>query len=205
MKTGDPGDSLYFIRHGAMRVEVEGNTVGLLGPGAVLGEMSLLKNVNRTATVIAEVLSEVYVLPNSCIKEIAENHPQIEDNLWCYAGKRFARDMLSGQEQYSAMSRYKMRSWLESAQLTFFHEMNTVQVTDVAILLDGAIRVSSDYTNWGETITTPIIIPRGSYAEIQPEAKLLFLGEMDLQHDLKLEFLRGGDHQHDTHDRKRVD
>jgi Cyclic nucleotide-binding domain len=50
---GDPGDSLYLVLDGVLAVTVDGNHVGDVGPGAVLGEHSILDASPRTATVTA--------------------------------------------------------------------------------------------------------------------------------------------------------
>jgi hypothetical protein len=50
---GDPGDSLYLVLDGVLAVAVDGNHVGDVGPGAVLGEHSVLDGSPRTATLTA--------------------------------------------------------------------------------------------------------------------------------------------------------
>jgi hypothetical protein len=50
---GDPGDSLYLVLDGILTVTVDGNPVGDVGPGAVLGEHSILDASPRTATLTA--------------------------------------------------------------------------------------------------------------------------------------------------------
>jgi NTE family protein len=57
MLEGDEATSLYLVQTGRLRVFVHrGETqvpVGVIGPGEVVGEMALLSDLNRSATVIA--------------------------------------------------------------------------------------------------------------------------------------------------------
>ena len=50
---GDPGDELYLLLDGVVRVDVDGKALAELGPGAVLGERALLESGQRTSTITA--------------------------------------------------------------------------------------------------------------------------------------------------------
>jgi hypothetical protein len=52
-RQGDPGDELYLVLDGVVRVDVDGQPLAELGPGAVLGERALLEDGLRTSTVTA--------------------------------------------------------------------------------------------------------------------------------------------------------
>jgi hypothetical protein len=50
---GDPGDDLFLLLDGVLAVEVDGEVLGQLGPGAVMGERALLEGGARTSTLRA--------------------------------------------------------------------------------------------------------------------------------------------------------
>ncbi len=59
---GEPGDRFYLIADGSLDVSRAGMTLAKLGPGDFVGEIALLRNVPRTATVIAAEPSSLRAL-----------------------------------------------------------------------------------------------------------------------------------------------
>lgn len=63
VKQGDPGDTLFLLLDGVVAVEVDGEVLAQLGPGAVLGERAVLEGGTRTSTVRAETRCRVALVP----------------------------------------------------------------------------------------------------------------------------------------------
>ena len=62
MRAGEPGDLYYAIADGTLSVSVEGAKVRDLGRGDGFGELALLADVPRTATVTATSDVRLYAL-----------------------------------------------------------------------------------------------------------------------------------------------
>jgi CRP-like cAMP-binding protein len=67
VKQGEPGDELFLLFDGVLAVEVDGQVITEVGPGAILGEMALLQGGRRTATLRAVTPCRVAVLPGGRI------------------------------------------------------------------------------------------------------------------------------------------
>jgi MFS family permease len=62
VRQGEPGDRFYLIKDGALDVYVDGELVQSLAPGDSFGEIALLRDVPRTATVKARTEVVLYAL-----------------------------------------------------------------------------------------------------------------------------------------------
>ncbi len=62
VEQGAPGNELYLLIDGVLTVHVDGDEVGELGPGAIVGELALLEGGVRTATLTARTKCRVAVI-----------------------------------------------------------------------------------------------------------------------------------------------
>jgi hypothetical protein len=56
---GDEGNELYLLLDGVLAVEIDGDTVAEIGPGAILGERAIVEGGKRTATLRAVTPAKV--------------------------------------------------------------------------------------------------------------------------------------------------
>jgi hypothetical protein len=63
VEQGSEGDELFLLLDGVLRVEVDGEPLAEVGPGAILGERAVLEGGRRTATLRAATAAKLAVVP----------------------------------------------------------------------------------------------------------------------------------------------
>ena len=79
IEQGQPGEALYLILDGMLEVDVDGEPVAELGPGALVGERAILETGRATATVTAKTPVRAARIPAEVIdrtelEKVAEGH-----------------------------------------------------------------------------------------------------------------------------------
>ena len=74
---GEGGLMFFVVESGEATVEVHGEEVGKLGPGAAFGEIALIDRRPRTATVTARSDLRTYGLPVFVFRPFVEARPQV--------------------------------------------------------------------------------------------------------------------------------
>ena len=78
---GDPGDAFFLILDGKATVIQDGEQVADVGPGAWFGELALLDDRPRSATVVAQGPITVAVLGVRMFRTILREFPDISELL----------------------------------------------------------------------------------------------------------------------------
>ncbi|MFS8110383.1 cation:proton antiporter [Rhizobium jaguaris] len=76
IRTGDRGDSMYFIASGAVEVQLEDDEIPLRA-GSFFGEMALLTGARRTADVVAVDFCQFLVLERRDFNLFMSRHPRL--------------------------------------------------------------------------------------------------------------------------------
>jgi CRP-like cAMP-binding protein len=74
---GASGYSFYVLRDGAAIVTIDGIEVRTLGPGDFFGELALLGDGRRTATVTTASASQVLVLFGTEFRQLQREYPEM--------------------------------------------------------------------------------------------------------------------------------
>lgn len=98
VREGELGSTFYIVKNGSVLVTTLQNgsevvELATLGPGAFFGEVSVLKHVPRTATVVAKNDVEVYEFRQDEALNLLEQYPDFRANLDALILKR-SRDTI---------------------------------------------------------------------------------------------------------------
>src|SRR6266403_2683202 len=79
---GDPGDALFGVRRGQIRIETGASdgsrlTLNFLGPGDLFGEVAVLDGQSRTADASAGEPTELFVLRREDFLSFLEREPRV--------------------------------------------------------------------------------------------------------------------------------
>ena len=80
-KQGDLGDEFFVIESGSAEVARDGEVINELGPGDFFGEMALLKDDRRNATVTATTPMELIVMTRSSFRSIDRAMPELHKSV----------------------------------------------------------------------------------------------------------------------------
>lgn len=85
---GDIGREFMIIVKGSASVKRNGQRVAILGPGDFFGELALLANVPRTATVVSETDMTVHALNSAEFLTLMDQSPTIARKITAAVAKR---------------------------------------------------------------------------------------------------------------------
>ena len=98
---GLAGSDFFVVVVGRAAVLVDGWRVATLGPGDFFGEMAILGDGMRTASVKAETPLHCLVLPNGKLEQLILDHPRLASNMLHTVVGRWAEQ--SGRRQPPAV------------------------------------------------------------------------------------------------------
>jgi CRP/FNR family cyclic AMP-dependent transcriptional regulator len=77
-KEGDIGREFFVIVEGEVEVERGGKSLAIRGNGDFIGEIALLEQIPRTATVTAKTPLRVFVLTDKDFRDLVKESPAVE-------------------------------------------------------------------------------------------------------------------------------
>lgn len=89
-----PADKAYLIVDGDVSIRKAGAEVARLGPGDVIGEVSIVKHKLRTASVVSLTPLEVIHFTRESLEELIEKVPAFGDAIRATAAERLGTDRL---------------------------------------------------------------------------------------------------------------
>jgi CRP/FNR family cyclic AMP-dependent transcriptional regulator len=89
-REGEVGQEFFVILEGEVDVKRRGKKLGTRGPGDFIGEIALLEDIERTATVTAKTPLHVFVLTRPAFQHLVNEHPAVESKVMRTLARRLA-------------------------------------------------------------------------------------------------------------------
>ena len=155
MKQGGEGDGMIVITRGSVKVSIGDIVVDIMGRGAVIGEMSVLAGVPRTANVVSDSSVTALWLTTESMQAIMAESPELSGSLWKTAAMRFAENLIGTKSPYNAWDQMRLRRWLNAGDVTAPADGESINLYGkVGILVDGQASASAT----AEPITAPALL-----------------------------------------------
>jgi CRP/FNR family cyclic AMP-dependent transcriptional regulator len=77
-KEGDTGQEFFVLVEGKVEVKAKGKSLGERGGGDFIGEIALLEDTKRTATVTAKTPLRLFVLTRQDFRRLVDQNPDVE-------------------------------------------------------------------------------------------------------------------------------
>jgi Fe-S-cluster-containing dehydrogenase component/CRP-like cAMP-binding protein len=154
-KEGDEADGLYLIRRGSVEVSRvasgQKQSLGYVSAGGYIGEMALIDDSRRSATVTATVLTEALVFEGARFKAEIERNPKLKETLQALVMERtranVSRVDVSGEGSF--MSQFLLAQGVgDASNILVIDESKCVQCNNCEVACaethDGVSRLRRD-------------------------------------------------------------
>lgn len=150
---GEEGREAFTVARGilkAVRKDSHGETVlAALGPGAIFGEMALVSQAPRAASVYAEEPCELLVVSRENLEELAGEAPVIARELVDFCQGRMVSNLMRHSAFLSAVKANQRRELIDRFQMRAFEAGEVIvrqgqNRAGLFLLASGAVQVSSN-------------------------------------------------------------
>ena len=90
VREGESGREFFVILEGEVDVSRGGQTIATRGAGDFIGEIAILEDMPRTATVTAKTPLRFFVLTAQAFRSVVEEHPDVERKVLRALARRLA-------------------------------------------------------------------------------------------------------------------
>ncbi len=88
IQEGQPGVLMYVVLKGTVEIAIQGNTLGKIGPGGMLGEMALISRTERLASATAKTDCELLSINRDVFLKMVSANPKFAISLLGAVGHR---------------------------------------------------------------------------------------------------------------------
>lgn len=151
VRQGDPGNEAFVVARGRLRVVrnegVDETQLALLGPGAIFGEMALISECPRSASVVALEPAQLLVLARDELERAAIEAPALAKQLSVFCHDRMRKNLvrharvlagLAGADRADVLSQLSSRLFEPGERLISRDQ----EASHIYLLASGAVSIS---------------------------------------------------------------
>jgi CRP/FNR family cyclic AMP-dependent transcriptional regulator len=90
-REGETGREFFVLMDGEVEIERGGQSLGTRGAGDFIGEIAILEDVPRTATVTAKTPLRFFVLTAQSFRSVVDQYPEVERKVLRALARRLVR------------------------------------------------------------------------------------------------------------------
>lgn len=121
-KTDAKDNGVFVITRGKVKVNVDGEDVEIFGLGNVIGELSVLSDSPRTATVTAETPVTTMFVHEVDFRKMMQDTPTVEHRIWEIGAERIAVNVLHRDNDFHEKSFKNLQTLVKSGKLIYCNE-----------------------------------------------------------------------------------
>ena len=183
---GEPGDRMFVVSEGEVIVETNGHELARLSPGAFFGEIALVTDLPRSATVRAVGRTELLAIDRALLRETAEERPEIVGVLLGFVRDRLVDRITRTSELFEPFTDEERRALAGRFEVVEVDPRTTLitqgtKADGLYIVMAGKALVERD----GRAVATlmsgdvfgemSLLAGRGSNANVRAETRVLAL------------------------------
>ncbi|HEY6880969.1 MAG TPA: cyclic nucleotide-binding domain-containing protein [Polyangiales bacterium] len=151
VRQDDPGNEAFVVARGALHVVrrqgADETVLAQLGPGAIFGEMALISESPRSASVIALEPAQLLVLARDELERAAEEAPALSQQLSTYCHGRMHANLIRHARVLAGLSEAERRALLPQLQSVVFESGERIirreeEASSIYLLASGAVSIS---------------------------------------------------------------
>ena len=145
MKENEPGDSIYIIVRGTLKVMHRNEVTEILGPGSIIGVQSVLLGKSRTKTVIAESPVTAERIRYIKVHRIVKENEELGVKLWKIAGQKITKNLLKKETPFNTWSEKNLKRWITQGEIISNKQKNNLKFDEcLGVLIAGRAFVNDD-------------------------------------------------------------
>jgi cAMP-dependent protein kinase regulator len=174
VEQGEEGKEAYVVARGVLNVVRDndaGNTLlAVLGPGAIFGEMALVSQSPRGASVVAVEPSQLFVMEREDLERLAGQEPALARELGKFCHGRMVSNLIRHSSILAAVDPTKREELISSFETRTFEPGEVLveegqQTAGLFLIASGGVQVSSKDSD-GDTVMLAELGPGDVVGEI---------------------------------------